>query len=121
MWQLFWIPDYPDANNWVGDVLSCNSDNSFMRPCSEVDDLILQAAAEPDLATRAELYRDIEERFFGPEGEHPMIPLYMHGWNLMVKPWLDGPFATDGIGFWVGLHYDWYTIDQAAQLAARGE
>jgi ABC-type oligopeptide transport system substrate-binding subunit len=119
MWTGLWGPDYPDANNYVGDVLGCESTHSFNRPCTEIDDLIDQAAAESDPATRADLYREIEERFFGREGEHPMIPMVMSGSLMLHKPWFNGPFLTDG--FVAGLHYDWYTIDQAAQLAARGE
>ncbi len=118
IWQMFWIPDYPDANNFVGDLLSCDSTIvSFMRSCNEIDDLIDQARAESDPLARAALYYDIEERFFGPEGDVPLIPLFMNGTVRVIKPWYSGPFLNDGyIG---GLHYDWYTIDQEAQLAAR--
>jgi oligopeptide transport system substrate-binding protein len=119
VWTLLWAPDYPDASNWVGDVLSCEMQPPTKRPCTEVDDLITQAAAESDPAARAALYYDIEERFFGPEGEHPIIPLYLGGGYALFKPWLSGPLATDG--FFGGTHYDWRTIDRAAQLAARGE
>jgi oligopeptide transport system substrate-binding protein len=117
---LFWAPDYPDAHNWVGDVLSCTADNSFNRPCSEIDDLIDQAAVETDLATRAALYANIEERFFGPEGEHPIIPLFMYTSYMLVKPWAQVPTLSGPEGG-AATHYDWITIDQAAQLAARGE
>jgi oligopeptide transport system substrate-binding protein len=119
IWILVWGPDYPDANNWVGDVLSCEMQPPTKRPCTEIDDLITQAAAESDPTVRAALYYDIEERFFGAAGEHPIIPLFMSGWYMLFKPWLSGPLATDG--FFGGTHYDWRTIDQAAQLAARGE
>jgi ABC-type oligopeptide transport system substrate-binding subunit len=113
-----WSPDYPDANNWVGDVLACESENTFKRPCSEVDDLIDQAARESDPDMRIELYYRIEEMFFGPEGEHPVIPLYMQLGYSLTKPWVEGPFDTDGL--FGGPHYDWRTIDQAMQLEVRG-
>lgn len=118
MWTLVWCPDYPDANNYVGDVLGCGSGQPFNRPCTAIDDLIDQAAAASDVLTRTDLYRDIEDRFFGPDGEHPMIPMFMSGTLSLHKPWYNGPFGTDGV-FGVP-HFDWYTIDQAAQLAARG-
>jgi oligopeptide transport system substrate-binding protein len=117
VWTLGWGPDYPDANNWVGDVLSCEGENTFKRPCSEVDDLIAQAAEEPDQNTRVELYYRIEELFFGPEGDQPILPLFMRLDYALTKPWVTGPFDTDGL--FGGAHLDWRTIDQAAQLAAR--
>jgi oligopeptide transport system substrate-binding protein len=119
IWALHWTPDYPDAHNWVGDVLSCTGLNDSNRPCSEIDDLIDQAAVETDLATRTTLYANIEERFFGPEGEHPIIPLFMFTSYMLVKPWIDTPMLGGPESGEV-IHYDWYTIDQAAQLAARG-
>jgi oligopeptide transport system substrate-binding protein len=118
IWTGGWAPDYPDANNWVGDVLSCEAENEGKRPCSEVDDLITQAARETDPNARTELYARIEEAFFGLEGEQPIIPLFMRLDYALTKPWVTGPFDTDGL--FGGAHYDWRTIDQAAQLAARG-
>lgn len=119
MWTLGWGPDYPDANNWVFDAgLHCESQNDFMRPCDEVDDLILEAQTETDPDARNELYRQIEEMFFGYDGLHPIMPLFMRAGFVQVKPWLTIPIETDGL--FGGNHYDWYSIDQEAQLAARG-
>ncbi len=118
IWTLGWAPDYPDANNWVGDVLACEGENTFKRPCTEVDDLITQAAQEPDPQARVELYYQIEDMFFGTEGEYPIIPLYMQLSYALTKPWVTGPFDTDGL--FGGIHYDWRNVDQAAQQAARG-
>ena len=116
MWVIGWLGDYPDANAYLGDGLHCEADNSFKRPCSEVDDLIDQAAAETDLLERTELYRDIEDRFFGRDGIFPVIPMDVYVYWILTKPWVEGPPAhVFGFSF-----YDWYTIDQAAQLAARG-
>lgn len=118
MWTLGWGPDYGDANNWVNDVLHCESThNDFKRPCSEIDDLILQAMTESDSDARIEMYYQIEEGFFGPEGLYPIIPLYMRLLYNLVKPWYTGPFETDGI--FGGDHWDYRAIDQAAQSAAR--
>jgi oligopeptide transport system substrate-binding protein len=111
MWTLSWSPDYPDANNWVGDMLGCESQNTFKRPCAEVDDLIVQAAEEPDTNTRVELYHRIEEAFFGAEGEYPIVPLFMNVDYVLTQPWLEGPLATDGI--FGGEHYDWRTITRS--------
>ena len=119
LWTLGWGPDYGDANNWVNDVLNCESThNDMKRPCSEVDDLINQAMVESDPEVRIELYYRIEEMFFGPEGLYPIIPLNMRLYYVLHKPWFDHPVETDGI--FGGQHFDYRTIDQEAQLAARG-
>ncbi|MBI5931714.1 MAG: peptide ABC transporter substrate-binding protein [Chloroflexi bacterium] len=118
-WTGGWGPDYADANNWVNDVLSCTSDNAFLRPCSEVDDLINQAASESDPSVRDQLYAEIEEAFFGPDGETPIAPIYLRSVFVLFKPWYTGPFETDGL--FGGAHWGAYTVDMAAKLAARGE
>ncbi|MBN1201706.1 MAG: peptide ABC transporter substrate-binding protein [Anaerolineae bacterium] len=119
MWTLGWGPDYPDAHNWVFDagLLSCEGENNLMRPCTEIDDLIMQAKVESDPEVRKELYYRVEELAFGPEGEHSIMPLFMGIGYSLVKPWLSGPLETDGL--FGGAHYDWRSIDQEAQLAAR--
>jgi ABC-type oligopeptide transport system substrate-binding subunit len=117
LWTYAWVPDYPDANNWVGDVLHCESENTFARPCSEVDDLVTQAARETDPNTRIEMYFRIEELFFGEAGEFPIAPLFIDADYALFKPWVTGPFQTDGL--FSGTHYNWITLDQEVQLAAR--
>lgn len=120
IWTLGWGPDYPDAHNWVFDpgYIACESDNNTHRPCTEIDDLIAEAAAEPDPDRRVELYYQVEEMAFGPEGDHPLITLYLRINYSLRKPWFSGPFETDGLVG--GGHWDQFTIDQEAQLAARG-
>lgn len=117
MWAIAWGPDYGDANNWVGDVLYCEAENTFKRPCAEVDDLIDQAARSRDSDERIELYYRIEELFFGPEGQHPIIPLNTRLSLSLHQPWADVPLATDGI--FGGPHYDWRSVDQEMQAAGR--
>lgn len=125
MWSIAWGPDYPDANNWVGDVISCYKDNDFLRRCSEVDDLIEAAARELDPEKRTQMYFEIESLLFGREvdgqvtveGEVPFIPLSMSNAFALVQPWYEGPFATDGIIG--GAHWDWRTVDPELQRAGR--
>jgi ABC-type transport system substrate-binding protein len=118
MQTLGWGPDYPDAHNWVFDAgLACEAQNDFLRPCTELDDLINQAARETDPEIRAALYREIEEGFFGPDGEYPIAPLYMRANFILVKPWYTGAFETDGLVG--GEHWDHRNLDMAAKLAAR--
>lgn len=87
-----------------------------MRPCTATDDLIDQAARETDPTIRADLYRQIEAAFFGPDGEFPIAPLYLRVNYVLVKSWYTGPFETDTH---FGVHWDAYSIDMAAKLAAR--
>ncbi|MCB0183828.1 MAG: peptide ABC transporter substrate-binding protein, partial [Caldilineaceae bacterium] len=76
MWTLARGPDYPDENNWVGDVLWCEADNRPRRACTRLDELIVEARLEQNPDARTDLYRRIEGGFFGPEGEMPIFPVY---------------------------------------------
>ena len=115
MWTLGWGPDYADENNWVGDVLWCQTDNRSKRTCNEIDDKIIAAREETDPAKRIELYREIEESFFGPEGEYPFFPIFLRIAYGAQHSWITYTRALFGGQHW----YEW-TIDQEAQLAARG-
>lgn len=117
MWTLGWGPDYPDENNWVGDLLWCgNPGNRYKRTCNEIDDKIVEAREETNPQSRIELYWEIEELFFGTEGEVPFFPIFLEIEFVAVHDWVDGRFYNAMGG------QQWYniTIDQAAQLAARG-
>ncbi len=119
-WTLGWGADYPDAHNFVHDAgLACDAARNLLRPCSDVDMLIDQAARETDPAVRQQLYLEIETAFFGPDGEHPIVPLFMPSGVALRKSWYTGPHTTDGLFF--APHWDAYNIDMAAKLAARGE
>ena len=114
MFTLAWGPDYADQNNWVGDVLGCEGANRVKRSCNEIDDLILEARTESDPARRIELYRQIEEMFFGEEGEVPFAPLYLRIQYVAEHTWLSAPPALFGGAQW----YNW-SIDMDAKLAAQ--
>jgi peptide/nickel transport system substrate-binding protein len=119
IWFLLWLPDYPDENNWVGDALWCQAELSTARgrECSELDDLIVEARQEPDPERRIALYRQIEEGFFGPEGETPFIPLCTRMMYTAKHAWLDwGAPDLFGGEKW----YNW-TIEWEAKQAARGD
>ncbi|HID34607.1 MAG TPA: peptide ABC transporter substrate-binding protein [Anaerolineae bacterium] len=114
MWTLGWGPDYPDENNWVGDVLWCeNPGNRMKRECTEADDLIVQAREETDPDKRVDMYRQIEEMFFGPDGEMPMAPLFLRIAYVAEHGWVTAPRALFG-----GEQFYNWSIDQAAQMAA---
>ena len=111
MWTLGWGPDYADENNWVGDVLHCdNTSERIRRECNEIDDMIQQARQSTDPAERVQLYSDIEDAFFGPEGETPFAPLYVRIAFVAEHSWIERTPALFGGDQW----YTW-TIDQEAQ------
>jgi len=111
MWTLGWGPDYADEQNWVGDVLHCdNTSERIRRTCNEIDDMIVQARESTDPAERVALYAEIEDAFFGYEGETPFMPLYVRIAFQATHSWLDYTPALFGGDQW----YTW-TIDQAAQ------
>jgi ABC-type transport system substrate-binding protein len=117
MWTAGWGPDYPDENNWVGDVLWCeSSQNDFRRECSEVDELIVQAREEPDPEVRKELYAQIEEMFFGEEGLVPFTPHYVRIAFAAQHSWYDRELDLFG-----GVQMYNNSIDMEAKLAAQGQ
>jgi oligopeptide transport system substrate-binding protein len=120
MWLAGWGADYPDENNWVGDVIWCQSEASMAargRECTELDDLIVEARQEPDPQRRIALYRQIEEGFFGPEGEMPFIPICVRNFYTARHAWLDKGLEDPFVGEqW----YNW-TIDWEAKKAAQGQ
>jgi oligopeptide transport system substrate-binding protein len=115
MWTLGWGPDYADENNWVGDVLWCeNAGLRVKRSCTETDELIVEAREETDPERRIELYRQIEENFFGPEGEMPFAPLYLRIAFVAEHTWLDRDISLFGGQQWYNYSIDW-EAKQAAQ------
>ncbi|RLD07179.1 MAG: hypothetical protein DRI32_01400 [Chloroflexi bacterium] len=117
MWTLGWGPDYADENNWVGDVLHCdNTSERIRRTCGDIDAMIEQARSSTDPEERIQLYSQIEDAFFGPEGEVPFAPLYVRIGFVAEHDWLTRTPALFGGDQW----YTW-TIDQEAQAAFGAE
>lgn len=115
IWELAWASYYPDANNWMGDLIHCQgSENREKRQCSEVDDLIRQAAQTVDLAERQALYRQIENLLFGDEGIVPLVPLYLRGDLILAHSWINYQPALFG-----GEQYDSYQIEVARKELER--
>jgi oligopeptide transport system substrate-binding protein len=110
MWTLGWGPDYGDENNWVADVLSCETALRMKRECNEIDDMLAEARVEPDPAKRTALYAQIEDAFFGPEGEFPFMPLYLRIAFVAKHSWVEYTPALFGGDQW----YTW-TIDTEAR------
>ena len=107
IWTAGWAPEYADENNWVGDALWCENELNTRRPCTETDELIVLAREEADSEIRAELYHEIEERFFGPEGEMPIAPLFVRIEYQARHVWLDNDVSLFGGQQWYNWTIDW--------------
>jgi len=110
MWVATWSADYLDANAWINDALHCRY--GYIKPtreCEAADALLDQAGVTDDLAQRADLYAQAEERFFGTQGSFPVIPLFFSTTSWLQQPWLSGVNANGPARF------DLWTINTGAQ------
>ena len=93
MFDIGWIADYPDPENFL-DLLfhseSSNNHTGYDNP--EVDRLLEQARVEQNLDTRYNLYNQIEQIIME---EAPWIPLWYAGEQfVLVKPYVHDYFLT---------------------------
>jgi len=90
-----WGADYPHANNQLSGLFTCdggNNDNLYCNPA--FDDLLVQAAAEPDQAKQADLYVQAQTILMA---DAPFLMLYYPISPNLVKPYVAGlvPTAVD--------------------------
>ncbi len=88
MFQVGWVADYPDPQNFL-DILfhseSSNNHTQYSNP--EVDRLLEQARTERDQATRFRLYQEAEAIIVD---EAPWASLWHSGERYtLVKPWIN--------------------------------
>jgi oligopeptide transport system substrate-binding protein len=115
IWDLGWASYFPDAHNWLGDVLHCSeSENRQNRACSQVDTLIEQAATTESLEERRALYREAEALLFGEGGSYPIVPLFTQAQYRLIHPWLTFEPANFG-----GEQYDTYNLDPVTKRLER--
>ncbi len=85
MFDIGWIADYPDPENFL-DILfhseSTNNHTHYSNP--DVDDLLQQARVETDTTRRYSLYNEAEQMILD---DAPWVPLWFDGESkLLVKP-----------------------------------
>jgi oligopeptide transport system substrate-binding protein len=115
MWDLAWASYFPDAHNWLSEVLHCTvSENRQNRPCGQADSLITQAASTRDPEQRIALYREAERLLFGETGSQPVAPLFARGRYLLIQPWLQFTPANFG-----GEQFDTYQLDAVVKRLER--
>ncbi len=111
-----WRGDSPDEENWVGTVLYCG-ESIIERSCNEIDELIVQAREEINASKRIELYRQIEESFFGQEGTFPIVPIHLWLRYIARVDWLE----VNQLGTWNYSDFSNWRVDMDAKEAAREE
>ena len=85
MFDIGWIADYPDPENFL-DILfhseSSNNHTHYSNP--QVDDLLMKARVETDTQARYALYNEAEQMILD---DAPWVPLWFDGESkLLVKP-----------------------------------
>ena len=93
MFDIGWIADYPDPENFL-DILfygdSSNNHTNYSNP--QVDALLEQARVETDQALRYQLYNQVEQMVLD---DAPWVPLWYSGERyLLVKPYVHDYFQT---------------------------
>ena len=85
MFQIGWIADYPDPENFLDLLFHSESNNNHTGfSNAEADRLLELARVEPDQAVRYQLYRQAEELIMA---EAPWVPLWYSGEQyVLIKP-----------------------------------
>jgi oligopeptide transport system substrate-binding protein len=94
-YRLGWIGDYVDAINFL-DLWTCDSGNNNSNFCDpEYDRLVAQARSTQDDQQRYELYAQLEQKLFGPEGAVPFIPIYWYTYTGLERESIKDSFNVN--------------------------
>ena len=87
MYQIGWIADYPDPENFLDILFNVDSSNNHTGyNNSEVNDLLQRARLETNQEARYELYNKAEQQIID---DAPWIPLWYSGErHVLVKPYV---------------------------------
>ena len=73
-----WIGDYVDAMNFL-ELWTCDSGNNSTNYCDPAyDRLVEKARTISDDSRRYEIYGQLEDMLFGPDGAVPFVPIYWY-------------------------------------------
>jgi oligopeptide transport system substrate-binding protein len=102
VYRLGWIYDFPDPINGL-ELWTCDSGNNNTNYCDkDFDALVAQAKEEPDETARFAIYKQLEEKLFGPDGALPIMPIYWYTYPNLEKLSVKDTFfisALDQIDF----------------------
>jgi oligopeptide transport system substrate-binding protein len=83
--RLGWIGDYVDAMNFL-EMWTCNSGNNNTNFCDPAyDRLVAEARQTQDDQQRYELYAQLEQMLFGPDGAMPILPIYWYTYTTLER------------------------------------
>ena len=87
-----WGADYPHANNQLAGLFTCGGGNNDQQYCNPAfDDLLTQAAAEPDPATQEDLYKQAQSIL---ADDAASLWLRFAVTPSLLKPYVQGVNAT---------------------------
>lgn len=86
VFSIGWIADYPDPQNFIEILFSCDSRDNHTGYCnSDADTLMDQAANETNEAERFDLYNQAEQIILD---DAPVVPLWYGKEYWLVKPYV---------------------------------
>jgi ABC-type oligopeptide transport system substrate-binding subunit len=84
-YRLGWIGDYVDAMNFL-ELWTCESGNNNTNFCDRsYDQLVEKARSTRDDQERFEIYAQLEDKLFGPDGAMPIIPIYFYTYTTLER------------------------------------
>ncbi|MBI4496404.1 MAG: peptide ABC transporter substrate-binding protein [Chloroflexi bacterium] len=88
MYQLGWIADYADPQDFLDILFHCQSLENNGAYCNrDADKLLEQARVEQDIEKRLALYQQVEQMIVQ---DAPWLPTWHGRSYLVVKPWVKG-------------------------------
>jgi len=104
IWRSGWCLDYPDANNFIREVMAVGgSDNPAEKGVpyggvnwknDKFEEIVKKAAVEMDPAKRVELYAQAEQIFVYDDAA--IVPLYWYTSVSVTQPWIKRTFSAGG-------------------------
>jgi oligopeptide transport system substrate-binding protein len=95
-----WIGDFVDDINFL-ELWTCKSGNNNTNFCdASYDKLVDEAKQTPDDDKRFGIYKELEDKLTGPNGAHPIAPIYWYTYVQLEKPWISKTFNTNLLNQW---------------------
>jgi len=87
-----WSADYPDPQDWLSGLFSCNASNNKYNYCDQAfDQLAFKGDAQTDQNARLQTYAQAQQTL---EQDLPVAPLFNRGRMVLVKPWVQNLVIT---------------------------
>ena len=94
-YRLGWIGDFVDAINFL-ELFTCDSGNNNTNWCDpSYDQLVGKARATQNDQDRYEIYAQLEQKLFGPDGAVPFIPIYWYTYTALERESVNDSFELN--------------------------